>query len=237
MINTLNETHLHKTLKNIYALQNPQSKTEEKIDSYIADIVTEEKNIIEIQTANLAKLLPKIKFFTESKKNITVVYPLITTKYIETLNPKTQKKTKRKSPKKQTIYSLFKELTALHSILLNKYFTLEVLEITMTEERQTTSVAVQSKNKRRRFKKEWIKTGKRLESIDKKYIFKTKQNYLKLLPKGLNETFTVKDVLLKLKENKVSITENETRLMLWVFTHAKIIKLIGKEQRKNLYSK
>ena len=52
MINILNESSLHKTLKSYYSLQNEGSHTEAPQGPYIADIRTKDGSIIEIQTAN-----------------------------------------------------------------------------------------------------------------------------------------------------------------------------------------
>ena len=43
---------------------------------------------------------------------------------------------------------------------------------------------VQSKNKKRRFKKDWIKTDKSLNKIIQTIQFNNKQDYLKLLPQN-----------------------------------------------------
>ena len=55
---------------------------------------------------------------------------------------------KRKSPKKGNIYDLFSELTGIYPILLNENFTLEILEINMSEIRIKTDELVQSQNKK-----------------------------------------------------------------------------------------
>ena len=150
MINTLNESSLHKTLKHYYALQNEGSSTEVPLGPYIADIRTHDGSIIEIQTANLAHLRDKIQYCLNERTRITVVYPLVTTKYIETYSNNGTADSKRKSPLHKNIYSVFKELTSLYSFLQDSLFTLEVVEITMTETRQATDKPVQSSNKRRR---------------------------------------------------------------------------------------
>lgn len=62
MINTLNETSLHKSLKAIYRIQ-CNGKSEVKIGAYIADILCPDGGIIEIQTGTLGKLLKKQNSF------------------------------------------------------------------------------------------------------------------------------------------------------------------------------
>ena len=80
----MNETHLHKTLKTIYALEIPGSRQEIAVGKYIADIITPDGDIIEIQTGSLSHLAPKIKDFTKNGRNVRIVYPLAVQKYIET---------------------------------------------------------------------------------------------------------------------------------------------------------
>lgn len=234
IINTLNETHLHKTVKTIYSLENPGSVTETKVGKYIADILTSEGNVIEIQTGSLGHLLPKVMDFMEEGRKITVVYPLVTVKYIETekLDGKIQK---RKSPSKKNLYSIFRELTALCPILLDKKFTLEVLEVTMTEQRKETQEAVQSKNRRRRFCKNWIKTGKRLNEVLRKHVFHGKKSYTELLPESLEKEFLFKDFHGSLKQMNPKIKADEAHLMLWCYTKMGLIENIGKEGRFNKY--
>ena len=69
MINTLNETSLHKSLKAIYRIQ-CNGKSEVKIGAYIADILCPDGGIIEIQTGTLGKLLKKTEFFLSEKRKI-----------------------------------------------------------------------------------------------------------------------------------------------------------------------
>ena len=69
MINTYNETSLHRELKEIYA-QKYQGRTEIEIENYICDIVCNDKNsmIIEIQTSNLSKVTDKIEKLSKTHK-------------------------------------------------------------------------------------------------------------------------------------------------------------------------
>lgn len=235
VINTLNETHLHKTLKQIYSLQNPESKQEVPVGSYIADILTKQGNIIEIQTGNLSSLKKKCEFYISEKRKITVVYPLVKEKFITTYDVKNLQLRKRKSPIKKNIFSIFKELTGIYQFLLNPKFTLQVVEVIITEERQDSGTPEQSKNKRRRFKKTWNKEDKKLDQILKTYTFKGKEKYLTLLPKNLDEYFTVKDVYAKTKEIDKTVKENDIRLMLWVFLKIGIIEQTGKKGKAFLY--
>lgn len=255
MINTLNETSLHKTLKTIYAMENEGSLTEQTIktslkkakddcvkysnsSNYIFDIVTKEGNVIEIQTGNLGHLLAKSMYLIQEKRKIKVVYPLAKTKYIQTENIDEGTVKKRKSPSSKTIYSVFRELTSLCPVLLNKYFTLEVIEVTFTEERKSGEELLQSKNNRRRFRKNWNKTGKHLDSIDGKIILHGKKSYISLLPKSiekLNESFTVSDLYNAFVDENIKIKKNEVSLIAWIYSHMGLFEFEGKKGRAYLY--
>ncbi len=235
IINTLNETHLHRTLKSIYALGIPGSKMEAPVGDYIADILAPDGSITEIQTGSLSNLSKKIAGLIADGRKIRVVYPLATEKYIETrtLDGKTRR---RKSPTKKNIYSIFRELTGLCGILLDKKFYLEVPEIIMTEERTETEDAVQSKNGRRRFKKNWTKTGKRLEELKNTHVFHGKKPYVSLIPSGLDEIFTFTDFFTEIKKKEPHVKTDEARLALWCLCHMGIVVRGEKKGRSYTYS-
>ena len=109
-------------------------------------------------------------YFFEQKRTVTVVYPLVTQKYIQTEDEQGKIIRKRKSPVKKNIYSVFRELTSLCPFLLKRNFYLHVVEVSVTEKRTATKEKVQSANGRRHFLRDWIKTGKNLDSIEKKHV-------------------------------------------------------------------
>lgn len=224
---TLNESSLHKSLKIIYS-EIYDGQTEVKKYNHIYDIITKKGNAIEIQTKNLSKLLPKIYDTIQKGHNIKLVHPVILENTIELYDSQNNLLSKRKSPKKQNIYSIFKELTGIYEVLLNRHFSLEIVYIKMTETRMRTLENVQSQNKRRRFKKNWIKTNKRLEEIIETKHFNSKDDYLKLLPE-LPDTFSSKDL-----EEKIG-KKNNPNLILWVFAHMNIIKHVESQGRKKFY--
>jgi hypothetical protein len=252
MINTYNETSLHKTLKSIYQLQNEGSKTEQRIvakkktvhasvKEYIFDIVTADGNVIEIQTGSLGHLLPKVLYLCAENRAVTVVYPLAVTKYIQTNNQADGTIRKRKSPVSASIYSyrFFRELTSLCPVLLDKRFTLEVLEVTMTEERTASDDLLQSANGRRRFRKNWNKTGKHLDSIDNKWIFHGRTSWIALLPKKYSSRkageFTVSDLYEAYIAQGIKVKRNDVQIMVWVYAHAEIIECVGKKGNANVF--
>ena len=220
---TLNESKLHNSLKILYQ-ELYEGKIEVEQDGHVYDIVTKNGNIIEIQTKNLAKLLPKILDTIEHGHNVKLVHPVPLVTRIELKDEEGKIISNRKSPKKGSIYCIFRELTGIYPLMTNPHFSLEVVEIEMTEERLRTAEPVQSKNGRRRFRRDWIKTGKRLESIINTRRFSKTEDYLALLP-ALPQTFCAKDLKTALEKNpdipKRSINAN---LILWVLSHAQLIE-------------
>ncbi|BDC93831.1 hypothetical protein [Treponema bryantii] len=231
---TLNESKLHNSLKILYQ-EIYEGQTETEQDGFIYDIVTKNRNIIEIQTKNLAKLLPKILKTIENGHNIKLIHPVPTTTRIELKDEQGTIISKRKSPKKGSIYNIFRELTGLYPVITNPHFSLEVIEIEMTEERTRTIEPVQSKNGRRRFRRNWIKTGKRLDTIINTTRFSKPEDYLKLLP-PLPQPFCAKDLKQALDKNPdIPKHTADAHLIMWVLSHAGLLEHSETKGRTKYY--
>ncbi|MCQ2573794.1 MAG: hypothetical protein MJ182_07850 [Treponema sp.] len=236
MINTYNESSLHKTIKTLYA-QEVNGTTEVALNGHIYDIVAG-KQIIEIQTGNLAKLLPKVLDSIEKGYKVKVVFPLVINKWIESTNEANNKVSLRRSPKKQSIYNIFDELTGLYPVLLNKKFKLDVVCINILEKRSIFEEPVQTLNKSRRFKKNWIKTGKELKEIISTQTFSKKEDYLNLIPKDVLPEFCAKSISQSLKKNKElpSSAAQKSHIMIWVLKHMDLLKETQIKNRSHYYT-
>lgn len=233
---TINESSLHNTLKKLYSFQE-NGKTEVKLDGHVYDIFTEDNTVIEIQTKNLSKLLPKLLDAIEKGHKVTVVHTVIINKTIILKDTTGNIISKRKSPKKGSIFSIFRELMGIYPILLNPNFSFDVLEINMTEYRLLTEEKVQSRNKQRRFLKNWIKTDNKLDKILTVRHFRTKNDYLDLLPPDLNKEFCAKDLTSAIRANKnlpISASYN-SHLIIWVFVRMNLLQETKKQGRTHFY--
>ncbi|MCR4580748.1 MAG: hypothetical protein K5681_10425 [Treponema sp.] len=233
---TLNESSLHKSLKILYS-EIYQGQTEVEAEGHVYDIVTKNGNIIEIQTKNLSKLMPKIEDAISKGHKVKVVHPNIISYHIELYDSEGLLISKRKSPKKGCIYDIFKELTGLYPILLNKNFSLEIVQINMIEKRLQCQDLEQSKNKRRRYKRNWQKSDKELSEIINTIRFNKKEDYLKLLPEGLPQEFCAKDLRHEL-ENEKDIPKrisSNPHIILWLYFRMKLIEKCGIKNRSNYY--
>ena len=226
IINTYNESSLHNTLKVFYA-EKYNGRIEVECDGHIYDILCSDGMVIEIQTKNLSKLAGKIKDAIGHGHKVKLVYPLVyRTRIILTLEDG-ELISKRLSPKKGCIYDICRELTGMTDILLNKNFTLEVITINMIEHRVRTSEPVQTTNRSRRFRKNWLKANKRLEEIIETCQFKTKKDYLSLLPEGLPEEFCAKDLKLP----------KYAHILLWVLSRIPVIEQVSSKGKTKFYKR
>lgn len=230
MINTYNETKLHKEIKELYAYKF-NGKTEVEVEKYICDIVCQDENstIIEIQTANLSKLKSKIEILIKHHK-IKLVYPLAITTYLQRQDKNGKILSKRKSPKKKNIYSIFGELFSLYQFFDNPNFHLIILPIEQCIIKTVYPEPIQSQNKKRRFKKDWVITDKILLGYKEEIIFNSKNDFLNLLPKEIPDIFSSKDL------SKTEIGK-EANKMIWVLKKAKIIEHCDKKGNLILYKK
>ena len=235
VFSTLNESNLHNSLKILYQ-EIYEGKIEVEQDGHVYDIVTKNGNIIEIQTKNLAKLMPKILDTIDKGHNVKMVHPIPITTRIELKDEVGKIISNRKSPKKGCIYDLFKELTGIYPLMTNPHFSLEVVEIEMTEERVRTTEAVQSKNGRRRFRRNWLKTGKRLDTIINTRRFSKPQDYLALFP-PLSQPFCARDLKKAISEQQElpARAASNANLILWVLSHANLIEQVEKQGRSKYY--
>jgi len=235
VINTYNESSLHNTLKKMYAIQNDGS-TEVSMEGHIYDVVGKSGEIIEIQTKNLSKLLPKISDTLQKGFKVKLVHPIINTKFIQYDDENGNKISKRKSPKRGCIYDIFNELTGIYPILLHPDFTLEIIEINMIEKRIKCEIP-QKQNKRQRFSRDYLKTNKCLDEVLSITAFKNIEDYLSLLPATLPEEFCAKDLCEEFKKYKQfpASAYKKANLILWVYFRMEIISFIGKKGRSKYY--
>lgn len=183
MINTYNETTLHKDLKELYA-EKYGGKTEVPEGDVICDVLCDdpESTVIEIQTKGLYKLLPKILKLKE-KHVVRVVHPLITDFKIELYDEEDNLISRRKSPKHLSLIDVFDELMGIYPILPEPWFTLEIIPVSCIEKRVRTKEPVQLANKSRRFKKNWYKKDRKIIAMEDSLVLNGLDSYLSLLPK------------------------------------------------------
>lgn len=218
MINTWNESLLHEELKDYYCGEN--GRKEVPLEGSICDAVRDDGSVVEIQTAQLGKLKAKLEKLLKTRK-VELVYPVAKNILIETYDENRILLTRRKSPKHGTVYQLFKELTALHTLLDNPRFTLTIVLADILEIRVADGTGSWRRKGIRR-------DDKKLLKIHETRLFNGKNAYAALIPAEVTEFFTVTD----LKEAGAGVHAGR---MAWVLRKAGIIELCGKKGRSFLY--
>lgn len=221
-VGTLNEKTIHAVLKNYYA---PNTLYHEiKIGHYVADILID-RQILEIQTRHFNTMRKKLDAFLPNY-DVTIVYPIAYTKWLCWINEETGEiSSKRKSPKKGTIYSIIPELYRIKSYLThpNLHFILTFLNV---EEYRLLNGWSQDK-KRGSSRHDGIPT----ELIGEIHLH-TLSDYEQFLPHDLPPLFTTKDYQ---KHTKVS--QKIASTALHILYHLGLVVRVGKKGRAFLYER
>lgn len=238
MINTYNESQLHKTLKLFFAART-HGTTEVPYKNFILDIVAKDGSVIEIQSASLSALKEKVRLLLADKKRVTIVTPLVIEKRIETYSTENPElwsdKTllsSRKSPKKESVYSKLREMTGLVEFMTAPDFEVIFVDAKVIEQRVRAAEKTDTPNKARRFYKDWVKVGKRLAEFESETSFCGKNAWLGLLPESLRDgEFSSKDVKKELKRGDAKYAG----VLLWVLSRAGMIECVRKDGNLKVY--
>jgi hypothetical protein len=217
----MNEFSLHSEIKKVYSL--PGDQFEVKLGGYIVDILRDNL-VIEVQTKNFSALKEKLQVLTQ-KHHVRLVYPLPEKKWITHVTKDQIILNTRKSPKKGRLTDLFRELVMIPHMIDEENFSLEVLLIDEEEVRCDDG------------KGSWRRRGvsikeRKLLKVNDRILFKTKADYLKIMPDGLNEVFTNRELA---KLAKISV--RTARQITYCLRKSGVISLAGKNGRALAFQK
>ena len=217
-IGLLNEKPLHASLKQWYA--RPGDRFEVPVNGFVIDIVRDDL-LIEIQTRNFASINSKLCRLTRSYE-VRLVYPVVLEKWI-VRSDSGGITIRRKSPKRGRLEDLFRELVSIPQLLAHPNFSLEVLMIREEEMRRFDG-------KRKRWRRRgWVIEGRRLVDVMDRRLFGKSADWLAFVPDGL-QSFTTKDLA------TIADTDRDlAQKMAYCLRHARMIELIGRQGRANLY--
>jgi hypothetical protein len=218
-IGRLRESSLHQSIK--YWYQKPGDHLEKQVDGYIIDLMR--GNLcIEIQTRNFAALKKKITMLL-NRYPVRLVYPVPIERMIVRIDMATERVLQiRKSPKKGTYLDLFGELIRIPHLVRDKNFEVEVLLI--REEQVLVEGGGSWRNKG------WSVSDRRLVEVVQGRLFASPADYLDLLPKGLPEIFTVR--------NLATVSRTRIRLagkIAYCLREMDALEVCGKRARAYLY--
>ncbi len=218
-IGLLNEKPLHASLKKWYA--QPEDRFEVTVDGFVIDIVRDDL-LLEIQTGNFASIKSKLTTLVRSHQ-VRLIYPIAQEKWIVKLaKGDGSGVTRRKSPKRGREEDLFWEMVSFPQLLANRNFSIEVL---LTREEEVRRYEGKQKWRRRG----WVIEERRLVKVVDQRLFEELSDWNSFLPEGL-ESFTARDLA-----EAIAIRRQLAQKMAYCLRKARVIKLIGKRGRANLY--
>lgn len=221
-IGTLQEKVLHATLKRAYHEDNLNHEI--KLNGYVVDLFVDNK-VIEIQTRQFNKLRNKLNALL-LEYPITLVYPIPYIKYLSWIDPLTGESSKqRKSPKQGTIYDCVYELYKIKMFLNHPNLSIHLIFIDILEYRLLNGWS--DDKKRGSWRNDRIPLRYR-----KTINLNERNDYLQFIPLELNNAFTSKDFMMHSET-----TKRIAQLTLNILQCMKIIEVIGKQGRLNLYKK
>ncbi|MDR2101876.1 MAG: hypothetical protein LBP43_04830 [Treponema sp.] len=131
-IGTERESSLHRALKFRYA--GTAARTEASLGGYVCDGVSESGEIFEIQTGSFAPLKRKARDLS-ALGPVRIVHPIIVSRQIELYDDEGALLSRRKSPRKGTIWDLFKALLYAPELPLNPNIWIELVLVDVRERR------------------------------------------------------------------------------------------------------
>ena len=220
-IGTYRESSLHRSLKFRYA---DSGKTEISIGGYVCDGLSDDGELIEVQTGSFGPLKNKIKALSQDKK-VRIIYPVVVNKYIELYDTEGNLLYRRKSPLKGCIWDVFGALLYAPELCTASNVTIELSLLDIAEKRVNDG------------KGPWRRRGVTLgdkvpiawhESI----IIKKPYDYNIFVPFDRGISFSVKDL-----SEKAKIKQPLARKCLYVLNKAGLIEKTGKNGKAILYKK
>jgi hypothetical protein len=217
-IGTKNESSLHRALKFRYA---DSGKTETGRDGFVCDAIGPEGEAVEVQTGGFAALKNKIPALA-AKGKVRLVYPVIVNKTIELYDTEGNLLSRRKSPRKGTIWDLFRELIYAPALVRLPRLTIELALVDVCERRVNDG------------KGSWRRKGisiedRSLESWRENVVLKNKAGWRRFLP--IAGEFTVKQLA-----KNANIRTDLARKTLYVLEKAGFVEKLRKEGRSWVFN-
>lgn len=223
-IGTLAEKSLHAALKAFYAL--PGDSLECDLDGSVIDILRPSLDApprcIEIQTRSLSKMKPKLHKLLDSYA-VHVVYPIPRERFIVRVDANGEIISRRKSPKRGTVYDLFPELVAFPALVMHPNLTLEAVLI---REEQVWLDDGRGSWRRKR----WSIADRRLLGIVEAVMLQTPVAFAALLPPDLPPLFDSADLARAIKQPRFVAQK-----MAYCLREMGVIELAGKRVNTHLY--
>ena len=218
-IGTLGEKTLHAVLK-LYFDPDP-THHEQKAGSFVTDIRNEE-GFFEIQTGSFHRLREKLDAFLPEAP-VTVVYPIPAKKWLIWLEEDGTTSPRRKSPRQGTAADILPELYRVRSFLGREDLRFCAVLLELEEYRLKNGWGNGGKRGSTRFERLPIAL------LDEVWL-SSSEDFLKLVPDTLPETFTVKEY-----GKAAKLSPKGASVGVSVLVSAGALERVGKLNRAYLY--
>lgn len=214
-VGVMGEKGVHAVLKRYY--QPDVSAQEIRVGRFVADAVTGDGQLLEIQTGAFAPLRRKLACFLE-RYEVTVVHPAYASRWVRTVNPDTgELSSRRRCGAPESVWKLFYALPAIREFLgqVNLHFCVPVLEVR----------ELRVKGDRRRSRRDRIPTA-----LWGEWHFAHPSDFLSLLPPELPEPFTSGELAAAL-----GASPGDIRMYLYVLHQLGLLDRAGRRGNFYLY--
>lgn len=218
-IGTLGEKSLHAALKLYF--EPDAACHEQKVGGFVADIVGED-GVIEIQTRQCGKLIRKLDAFLEACR-VTVVHPLALEKWVIWHTADGGVQSRRCSPKHARLTDCVRELYPIRYALDHPGFRFCVCLLELEEHHLLDGYGKARKGRATRLDRVPLRL---LEEV----WFTCPSDYLTLLPGGLPECFTVRDVMAA-----GALDADTARMLLNILCYLELAERVGKQGHAGVF--
>lgn len=180
----LREKSLHAALKNWYA--GTDESREVAVDGYVIDLIKND-TLIELQTGNFSAVKEKLGQLL-SRHKVRLVHPVAENKWIVKLGETSETAgSRRKSPKKGRVEDVFSELVYVSEYLGSPSLSVEVLLVDVEE--------IWARNTGGSWRRKgWGIHDQRLLRVNSSSLFRSPDDYRRLVPEDVAHGFTVKEL-------------------------------------------
>ena len=213
-IGTLNESTLHADLKNMLA--EPGDELEVPLSGFVIDIRRGDL-LIEVQTQSFASMARKLDNLLDVY-DIRIVHPIAAATYL--VRPG---KSRRKSPKKGSLYSILDELVSIPTLIDHPRLQVDVALLDIDRHQIHDPKA-------RRGRGGWRTVDKHIREVRSWHKFASGNDVLDLLPSGLPAVFTTADIAATKVTNRAGAQK-----LVYVLRALGLIELIDADRRGYQY--
>jgi hypothetical protein len=220
-IGTKKESCLHRALKFRYT--GLQGTTEIPVGSYVADGISGDGEIIEVQTGSFGPLKEKVRDLC-LQGEVRIIHPIIMTKYIDVFDSGGKKQYRRKSPRRGSEWDLFKALLYAPALPLLPKLRIELALVDVLEKRVADGMGSWRRKGQRI-------AGRELAAWHGSVILDSPEDYRRFIPFAGEEHFTVTDLM-----KKTHIPRPLAGKTLYVLTKMGVVNRVGKKGNAWVYT-